>query len=83
MRERLWTTGEAAAMLKLKLRAVDYACATARAGDVSYVGGRRALTAANIRNLCRHFGRPVPPCCKEDAGGDCVLELKQTSTGGK
>ena len=66
MADRFWTTGEAAATLGLKLHLVDYACAQGRAGRIVYVGGRRALTAANVRQLARHFGKPCPPECRED-----------------
>jgi len=63
--ERLFTTGEAGAMLGLPLARIDYACAKGKAGALLFVGGRRALTTANVRELARHFGKPVPPECRE------------------
>ena len=76
--EKLFSTGEVANLLGLKLRDVDYACQRQRAGHVVFVGGRRALTAANVRQLARHFGKSVPACCREEEAGVRV-DVRQMS----
>jgi len=78
--ERFYSTGEAAAMLRLKLRDIDYACSRDRAGPLAFCGGRRVLTAANVRRLARHFGKPVPPGCEGTLEDNCVLDLEQRGT---
>ena len=62
--ERLFSSGEAAQLLGILARDLSYAVSRGRAGRVMYVGGRVALTAANIRELADHFHKPVPVCCR-------------------
>lgn len=85
MNDRLFGTGEVAGMLGLKLRDVDYAIGRGRAGRVLHVAGRRALTAANVRQLARHFEKQCPPCCADDADSGCrlarALDIRQEGSG--
>ena len=74
MGERFFTTGEAAAMLGVKLREVDYACSRGKAGNLIFCGGRRMLTPANVRNLAKHFGKAVPPECRDDAAPPVIVQ---------
>ena len=81
--EKLYSTGEAANLLGVKVRDADYALQRGRGGKVLFVGGRRALTAANVRQLAKHFGKSVPTECLEDADaaqGE-VLEWKLSVCG--